>query len=417
MGEKIAIIGGGMAGLTTAYLLNGKHDVKLFEKDDRLGGNAHTHASSDGLEFDIAAAIFGKKSYPNFVKLLKELKVDTCGPSGGGAGWRNLDTGEYNNFTWCLRGLIAQRFSQMYPWNALANAKTFLNIIRGWWMNNRGKFDGLTMEEAYAMLPEFPGATKYLHLFGMCLVSSMYYDDVMAAPAPFFFDKMAEHSDFFLNPVLNMFQPKHNTKSYVDALASHFEDKIVMKSKIKSVLRNDRGVTLKMDGGSEDEFGKVVFACNADQALRLIENPTDDEKRLLSPWTYQDGPIVVHKDHSSFPDKEYYNLFTWLYTDKDGKVNTSVNGHIRNLWAVPDDCKYISSQHPNFPIAEDLVDYKKVFRTPIFTKESVAAIERLPSLNGVMNSYFCGSHFGYGLHEDCVNSAAAVARMLGVEWG
>ncbi len=238
----------------------------------------------------------------------------------------------------------------------------------------------------------------------------IYYVD-----GDFFFGKMVAHPDFFENPLFSMIQPTGNTISYVDALASHFNDKVVLNSSIKSIQRNEDEVILKMEGGSEERFNRVVFACNADQVLKLLEKPTDQENKILGPWRYNDGPIVVHRDHSSFP-KEYYSMFTCLYTSRNGKTDTSINGHIRSLKKIPDDCDIISSQYPNFPIDKDLIEYSKLFRTPIFEAESVDTIKDLPSLNGKMNSYYCGSHFGYGLHEDSVTSAVEVAKMLGVKW-
>ena len=315
-----------------------------------------------------------------------------------------------------FRGLAAQNFNMLKPGNIISNLKNFRIYEKGRKMYREGKFAGLTMRDAFKLLPPLRGKFRLMHLLVMSLVSSMYYEEVMDAPADFFFGKMDIHTDFFVNPVFGMFQASGNTISYVNALASHFEDNVVLNSRIKSVARKEKKAVLKMEDGSVVDFDKIVFACNADQALALLENPTDEERKLLGPWTYKDGPIVVHKDRSSFSEKEYYNLFTFLYTERDGKVHTSVNGHIRNLKSVPDDCRYISSQHPNFPIDDKLVEYSKVFRTPVFTTDSVATIKKLPTLNGKMNSYYCGSHFGYGLHEDCVISAIAVEKMLGVEW-
>jgi predicted NAD/FAD-binding protein len=417
MGERVAVIGGGVAGLTAAYLLRGKYEVTLYEKDGRLGGNAHTISTRDGLSFDIAAAVFGKNSYANFHRLLKELNVETCNFNGGGVTWRNLDSRETAGIAWTWRGLRAQRFAMFAPGTFYAILKSFANMGRGKRLFEEGKLEGLSMREALKLLPPFDRDALRLHLFVLCLVSSMYYEDVMEGPASYFFGKMIAHRDFFLNPVFGLFQAAGNTKSYVDALASRSHAKVILNSRIKSVGRTEKGVTVRMDDGSGERFDKVIFACNADQALRLLEQPTADERRLLGAWRYQDGPIVVHKDRSSFPEQERYVLFTFLYTEREGKTHTSVNGHIRSLRSVPDDCPCISSQHPNFPIAPDLIEFKKVFRTPIYDRASVAAIRELPSLNGKLNTYYCGSHFGFGLHEDCVNSAAAAARMLGVEWG
>ena len=97
-------------------------------------------------------------------------------------------------------------------------------------------------------------------------------------------------------------------------------------------------------------------------------------------------------------------------------VHTSVTGHVWNLTNVPDDCPYSSTQHPNFPIKDELIDFKKEFRTPIFDKKSVESIQHLPLLNENKTTFYCGSHFGYGLHEDAVNSAIDIADKLGVGW-
>ena len=159
----------------------------------------------------------------------------------------------------------------------------------------------------------------------------------------------------------------------------------------------------------------MIFACNADQALELLDAPTPLERELLSAWRYKDGRLVVHRDHTAFPKRELMQAYTFLYRRRDGGFSTSVNG---SLWfepGVPRTCDLIASQHPNFPIREDRIELDTVLRTPIFDFRSCATTARLPELNGVKNTYYCGSHFGYGLHEDAIRSAVDVARALGVE--
>ena len=123
---------------------------------------------------------------------------------------------------------------------------------------------------------------------------------------------------------------------------------------------------------------------------------------------------MVHTDLSAFPPRALMQAFTFLYTERAGRLCTSVNG---SLWREPGvrrDCPYVSSQHPNFPIAPSAIELETTLRTPIFDAASCRTIAELPSLNGIERSYYCGSHFGYGLHEDAVRSAVAVARALGV---
>jgi predicted NAD/FAD-binding protein len=110
------------------------------------------------------------------------------------------------------------------------------------------------------------------------------------------------------------------------------------------------------------------------------------------------------------------NLYCYLYTDRNGKIETSINACYCKQKGVSKTSKFLGTQHPNFPIREELTDFQKVFRTPIFDADSVATIAELPTLNGQRHTYYCGSHFGAGLHEDAVTSAVDVAKDLGVDW-
>lgn len=245
----------------------------------------------------------------------------------------------------------------------------------------------------------------------------MSCDDVLDAPAAFFVEKLAKYND--LMPPKAMFSvrfAKQGTRSYVNALAAPYREGILLNAKIKSIRRGNDGISIIMEDGSAKRFGKVVFACNADQALGLLEDPTGDEKRLLGAWRYTEGTIVVHGDHSSFPKRELMEGYTFLYQNKGRYIETSVSGSLWSLPGVSKKCDLISTQHPNFPIAKERIVFEKVFRTPLFGFNSCRTINDLPSLNGVKNTYYCGSHFGFGLHEDAVSSAIEVARMLDVDF-
>lgn len=418
MSEKIAIIGGGIAGLTASYLLNKKYDITLFEKTNRVGGNAFTHVTKDGDEVDIAVAAFGTAGYKNFYKLLNKLNIRTSMCAASYMSIQNLDTKTGVYFTpFSLRGLLAQKFDLLKP----SHIKYFYNINKGLnkakKMLDEGKLDGLTLREAIDRIPELRGNSLLLFMFALCLLSSMYYDEVMDSPARFFIEKLKVHNDV-MSPksTYSVRCVTNRTKAYVDALSSSFKEKIALNAKIGKVIRGDKGVTLCMEHGGTLSYDNIVFACPADTALKMIENPTEQEVKLLGAWKYKDGTIVVHKDHSSFPRRELIQAYTFLYTEHDGSVHTSVNGALWHEPGVRGDCDYLSSQHPNFPIKEELVDFETVFRTPIFTFHSYPTIKHLPSLNGVSGTYYCGSHFGYGLHEDAVSSAIEVCKKLGVPW-
>jgi predicted NAD/FAD-binding protein len=415
MKKRIAVIGGGVAGLTAGYLLRGEFELTLFEKDSRLGGNAYTFTARDGQEVDIAAAAFSRAGYTNFFRLLGELGVATRPSAGAFMSVHDLDRQEGLYITPSLRGLRAQRFRMLRPsrlrplwglWRELARARR---------VQRAGGFDGLTVREALQLLPRISGEAETVFLCALCLMSSMGAEEVLAAPAGFFFGKIAAYDDV-LSPkaVYSVRTLPGRTKSYVSALARSFEDRVLCDTPVHAVHREEDRVRVVSDHG-EDAFDRVIFACNADQALRLLAEPAPLERELLAAWRYKDGRLVVHRDPSAFPKRELMQAFTFLYRRRDGAFSTSVNGALRFEPGVPRSCDLISSQHPNFPIREDRIELDTVLRTPIFDARSCATTARLPSLNGVRNTYYCGSHFGYGLHEDAVRSAVEVARALGVD--
>lgn len=416
MKKKVAVIGGGIAGLTAGHLLNEKCDVTLFEKQDRLGGNMYTLKTHDGHAFDISVFFFNKHTYKNFFKLLDRigLKVNTWPLAGANMTFQNLDTKETVYVNMDPAELPTLKRLNMKAPSMLA--RVFMSIIRAKRLRAAGAFEGKTMEEALELLPLLRGDARKLLLFPLCLMASMHFHELMKAPAGHFMGKLDTHFGGVRRAtgwrLINL-----RTDDYIEALSRPLGDRIVLNSKIKSVARTGGQVFLKMEDGSESVFDAVVFACYADQALKLLGEPTEDERRILGAWKYNDGLVVVHKDHSLFPEPELLSMYEYLYTDRgEDKIETSINASYGYEKGVAVDCGYLGTQYPNFPIKEELIEFQKVFRTPIYTKESMPVMKELPRLNGVMNSYYCGSHFGYGLHEDAVTSAIEAVKMLGAEW-
>lgn len=418
MTEKIAIIGGGIAGLTAAYLLNQKYDITLFEKDNRIGGNAYTHQTKDGEMLDIAVGAYHRMNSGNFFKLLSELNVKLVRQLA--SSFLSIHDMEKNAGVYLtplnLKGLHAQKFAILRP--PLKKSLDNLVIYTGKLFEklDNGRLKNLTLRDAFKLTPLTESEIEII-LAPLCLLSSMYFEEVMNGPAEFFIKKLQLFGRF--RPEIQsvgLHFPKYFTKSYVDALGSHFSDKTVLNSTIKRISRNGK-VVLKNEDGSQNKFDKIVFACNADQALSMLEDPTDEEKRLLGAWRYKEGLMVVHTDDTYFPKRELCQSWTCLRSTRKNMAHFSIS---LCCWrfspAVSPNSRYLGTQHPNFKIKEELIDFKKVFRTPIYDFESFATIKEMPTLNGQKNSYYCGSHFGLGLHNDAVSSAINVARRLGIEW-
>ncbi len=417
MSENIAIIGGGVAGLTAGYLLNEKHNVTLFEKDNRLGGNVHTLDTKTGEEIDISVFFWSPKLYPNFTKLLTRLGIDpyaTKPMEGLSQSFRNMDT-QRDYYLSCDLTKPASTFSFKNMKSALYQMVVLRNYMKVVKMYRKGQLEGLTLRQAMRFCPSLQGDLLKLAIFPICIMTSMLWDELMDAPAEFAIAKIEKQVGSPFKFISWRLYPC-KTRVYVDLLADSFKETIHLNATITSVKRNGKAVVLKMADGSEETFDKVIFACPADTALGLLSDPTKDETRLLSPWRYNDGLVIIHTDKTNYPAEDLWGMYSYLYTDTDGEINTSINAHYRFQNDVPDDSEYMGCQHPNIEIDKDKIEFQRVFRTPIYDTASSATIRELPSLNGTKNTYYCGSHYGYGLHEDAVTSAVKVSKLLGAIW-
>ena len=198
MSKKIAIIGGGVAGLTAAYLLRDRFEITLFERTGRVGGNAFSLRTPDNQQVDIAAAIFGRRSYKNLFRLFKRLniktepafRVDRLPPSAVGAAFCDLDTGKSLFLTPGIRGLLSQRFALLKPDNLKSIIQFKRGLSKAQALLRQGDLKGLTVERALKLIPELTGDAKLIFISCLCLITSMHCDDVLDAPAAFFIEKM-----------------------------------------------------------------------------------------------------------------------------------------------------------------------------------------------------------------------------------
>jgi len=416
MTEKIAIIGGGIAGLTAGYLLKDHYDVTLFEKDNRLGGNAYTLDTENGEEIDISIFFYSRLEYPNFCRLLSKLgiKSTTFPMEGLSQSFHELSGGQ-DYYLSCDPKRLSSFFSFRNFKSLMYQAGVLWNYQKGIRLSKKGKFKGLTLSESLELLPGLRGDKLKLAIFPICIMTSMVWNDIMDAPAEFVFNKIEKQCGTPRKFISWRLYPC-KTREYVDRMAETFKDNIRLESEVTSISRGDTSVTVKLNKDESLKFDKVIFACPADTALSMLEKPTSDEERLLGPWKYNDGLVVVHKDTSNYPPEKEWGMYGYLYSGDDEDLNMSINAYYRFQKDVPENSAYIGIQHPNIEIDKDLIEFQQVFRTPLYDEESCASIKELPLLNGKLNSYFCGSHFGYGLHEDAITSAIDVGKMLGAQW-
>ena len=414
--QKIAIIGGGIAGLTAAYLLREGYQVSLYEKSNRLGGNAHTHTTADGVAADVGVMSFEPKAYRNFFRLMEHLGVESASGAGRmGGGFVDLESAQAGFISPHLRGLLAQRFRFFKPSCLKENLLLPLGMHEAKKLLRSGALQGLTLEQALTRLPKITGDGKLAFLSTLCMMTSMHCDEVLASPAEFFFGKLDKYGTLFPPQILWRIRfMQQGTRSYIEKLALSLGNRAHLNARIHSVVRNPQGVVLLMHNGERRHYDKVIFACHADQALRLLQKPSEMEQNLLGIWRYTQSEILVHRDLSPFPVKDLLDGYTFLYTRGGKYIQTSVTFSLWILPTAPVSSDWMITQHRNFPIEPKSIDARFSFKTPIFDFPAMRAQTQLPGLNGKQHSYYCGSHFGFGLHEDAVTSALRVAEQLGV---
>jgi len=417
MKRTIAIVGGGIGGLTAAYLLNRKHDITLFEKDSRLGGCAYTHQTSSGEMIEIGAINVINPPAMNFFRLCDELNVRMVRrPAASLISIHDLDKndGVYPTML-SLKGLLTQRLTLFRSLSS--KFKPFWFMQQAEKLKDKGKLNGLSLRDTFKLLPELSGQEQASIIATFTLALGTDYEDILEVSVEYLVDFYKAYGRF--NPISFMartYYPRHLTQSYVEALASPYRDRVVLNSKIRKVVRNDERVELKMEDGKEAVFDKIVFACNADQALALLETPTKEENRLLGTRKYREILTIVHKDNSSLPARELCQAWLVIQRTRKAKPSYSISCCSWLLPGVSQNSEYVSTLNPNFSIKEDLIDFQTNFRVPLYDLDSCSTIKELPCLNGNMNSYYCGAYFGNNVHGDTVDSAVEVAKHLGIDW-
>ncbi|MBR7888874.1 FAD-dependent oxidoreductase [Marinomonas sp. A79] len=415
---KIAIIGSGISGLTSAYLLQREHDVTVFESAARIGGHTATIEVPEGAStrnIDTGFIVFNDWTYPNFIRLMDELGVksrDTemsfsvsCQRTGLEYGGNNLNT------------LFAQR-RNLLNFSFIGMLKDILRFNKEAIQDlDSGQLkEGVTLGE-YLKDKGYGErfASHYLIPMGSAIWSSTL-NEMMEFPLVFFVRFFKNHGLLSVNDRPQWRVIEGGSSAYLRPLVEQFKDNIVLNAQIASVSRADNQVTIILADGSEQVFDQVVFACHSDEALALLADPSDDENTILSAIPYRNNDVVLHTDTSMLPKKKLA-WSSWNYhlgEDQTKPATLSYNMNI--LQHFSSDTTYVVTLNQT-----DLIDDKKIvgrfqYAHPTFTLEGIKAQDRWQDINGVKNTWFCGAYWRNGFHEDGCWSGVRVANGLGVAW-
>ena len=409
---RIAIIGGGISGLTAAHLLHREHDITLFEAADRIGGHTRTvNIRIKGREYviDTGFALFSDRLYPNFTALLERLGV-AVKPTEVDFSVRHAPSGlEYGGSN--LNTLFAQRANlfRLPFWAMLRDIRRF----------NRESLD----DHANGRIAAHVTLGEYLRLgsYGEGFIDhyiapigaaiwSMSRQQLLQFPLGLFI-RLFESHGLSARQDRIWYLVEGGSSAYLDPLARPFGQRVRLNCPVFEVLRDRIGVTVLSPLGAE-RFDKVIFACHSDQALRLLDQPSRAETEILGALHYLVRDVVLHTDTRLLPTRRRawarcnYRLGD---TPAQQAVVTYDLSRLQGLDA-PEPFLLTLNQTEAIDPARVLARYGCA--QPLHSLQSLAAQKRAAELCGANHSYFCGAYWGNGLHEDGVVSAMQVADAL-----
>lgn len=414
--QKIAVIGSGIAGLTSAYLLSRQHDVHVYEANDYIGGHTHTQSVEiDGriLPVNTGFIVYNDWTYPNFIRLMEQLGVQTEA-SNMSFSVRCENTGlEYNGNN--LNSLFAQRRNLFRP--------KFWRMIRDILRFNK---QSLALVEADAFeqeqtLGEFFREHNYSHEFiyfyivpmGAAIWSASY-DMMLSFPLRFFLRFFKNHGLLSVNNRPQWRVLTGGSHSYVAPITAPYRQQIYLNCPISRVERDADGVTLHSSRGAE-RFDQVVFACHSDQALAMLANPSEAEQAILGAIPYQMNDVVLHTDRRFMP-KRKLAWASWNYhipqRTPDCAMLTYYMNLLQNFGETSEPILVTLNRSNEIDPAKVINRFR--YSHPVFTADGMLAQARHSEISGQHRSHYCGAYWFNGFHEDGVNSALRVAKAFGI---
>lgn len=430
--KNIAVIGSGISGLFCAYLLSRHHHVSVFEAEKNIGGHTATKTVEvEGKNYDIDTGfiVFNDRTYPNFIKLLAELKIASQATDMGFSVSCHQRGFEYSGTS--LNGLFAQRRNifRLSYWRMLKEILRFNNAC-----SHAYKTDSIPQDKT---LGDYLLEKGYSHFFQTYyifpMVSAIWSSGLQVAaamPLVFFIRFFYNHGLLTVTQQPQWYTVKGGSKTYLTPLVENFKDSIYTQCPVQWVKRRADGVTLSTELHGRQDFDEVIFACHSDQALKLLLDPSADEKAVLSAIAYKANEVSLHTDENLLP-KSKRAWASWNYlmlqnpSNKKGGTapnllpredSAALTYNMNILQRIESATTFCVSVNAANAVNPDKLLGQYVYSHPVFTRASVAAQALWKDISGKQHTHFCGAYWRNGFHEDGVVSGLRVARSLGEEW-
>ena len=415
--KHIAVVGAGISGLAAAYLLSRRHRVHLFEKEARLGGHTNTvlvSTPTGSVPLDTGFLVHNDRTYPNLVRLFRELGVTTRTSDMSFAVSCRRSGFEYSSRG--ANGFFAQRRSLVSP----SHFRLLRDIVRF----NREAPALLRAQDAerqtlgdFLERRRFGEGFTHRYLFPMAsAIWSASLDAIRSFPALTLIRFFDNHGLLSLNSQPTWKVVDGGSDIYIPSLVARVSGDIHLGAAIQAVRRREDGVTLAFRDRPSMTVDEVVFACHGDQVLPLLADPSDRERDVFSRFTTTTNVAWLHTDGSMLPVRARARA-SWNYQlAGNPDAPPTVTYDLNRLQGLTNPEQYCVTLNPDDGIDESQVLRRFVYRHPLYTAEAIRAQRDWANVSGVNRTHYCGAYWRYGFHEDGLYSALRVAGALGVEW-
>ncbi len=409
---RVGVVGSGISGMVAASLLHRDHEVTLFEAQDRIGGHTNTvDVQVDGRRFaiDTGFIVHNPRTYPNLIRIFADLGISTR-PTEMSFSVHEEATGlEYSS-----QAVLARRRNALSP--------RVLRMVADILRFNREAASIAAAEDPDLTLGELlrsrgyskPFVELYVVPMGAAIWSTVP-ERMLSFPAHSFVRFLMNHGLTNLRDRPTWRVVEGGSRKYVEKLTAPFSDRIRLSSPVVGIARNELGVMVRVDGQPPEHFDRIVIAAHSDQALKMLEDPSREEREVLGAMRYQRNEAVLHTDARLLPRRERARA-SWNYhlptKSEDRVVVTYDMNRLQGIDDAP--VNFCVSLNATAQIDPAAILYETVYHHPEFTTESMRAQSRIGEISGVRNTYYCGAYWRYGFHEDGVVSALAVAEQFGI---
>lgn len=406
---KIAIIGSGISGLGTAFMLDPHHDITVYEAEPRAGGHART-VQAHGVDVDTGFIVCNRRTYPLFIPLMEHLGV-ALEPSDMSFA-ASFSRGAYEYGTFSARSIFAQpgRVVDARHWRMLRD------ILRFFRRAPDHAASDATLGELVRVLKLGRGFRDRFLLPISGAIWSTPTADMMDFPASTFVRFFDNHGLLSVNGQPQWLTVTGGSRVYVEAILSRLRGQVRLGCPVQSVSRDPEGITVASAAGAE-RFDQVIFATHAPQSLALLEQPDPEEVEILGALRTKANRMVLHSD-TRFMPRRRAAWAAWNYvtdgdappTDRAISLSYWMN-RLQNLQTPQPLIVTLNPEHEPLVIHDEAVLYH-----PQFDKAALAAQQKLDRIQGRGGVHYAGAWTRYGFHEDGLLSALRVAQRLGVEW-